>query len=227
MKESEKMLVQRVLELTLLGRDSKVLELFCGEGDYLITMKGSTGASVFGVDPSTEALIQAKRKDPELNLVLGAMGGLPFKRDCLDFVYMIDPLPPMKEWQFALEGIREVLRDGGEICIVTRSDGQAEEELLVKYFPSLSKGRKRRHPNIYKLSQLVKTSGFKSLESQVWEGEIVSGLSFLRAVEDETYPELSEIPAREYEKGLERLTSELGPGSLFRVSRYTLIRARK
>jgi ubiquinone/menaquinone biosynthesis C-methylase UbiE len=227
MKGSEKMLVQRVLELTLLSRESKVLELFCGEGDYLFTMKQSTGASVFGVDASTEELILAKRKDPELNLVLGTIGGIPFKRDCLDFVYMIDPLPPMKEWQFGLEGIREVLRDGGEICIVTRSDGQAEEELLVKYFPSLSKGKKRRYASIYRLSQLVKESGFRSLESQVWEGEIVSGLSFLRDVENKTYPELSEIPQREYEKGLERLTSELGPGSLFRVSRYTLIRARK
>ena len=227
MKGSEKRLVQKVLGLSLLDRKSRILEVSCGSGDHLSVMKELTGASVFGLDLSFEGLKEKEQKDQNLNFLCAGSEVFPFRRESFDFVYMIDAIPSLKDWQLTLRGILEILKKRGEICIVTRSDQEMQEELLGRYFPSLVEAKRRRHPSAHRISGALKSAGFRDLRSESWEGEILSGLNLLRSVENGTCPELALAPEDEMKEGLERLKSEVEPGSLFRVARYTLIRGRK
>lgn len=230
-------LIERILGLSVLGRDSRVLEVFCGGGGHLSVMRELTGASVFGLDLSFEGLKGKKRKDQNLNLLCATSEALPFTREVFDLVYMIDVISFLsagggsasggKDWQLSLQEILQVLKDRGEVCLVTGSDPQMEEEFLGRYFPSLVEAKRRRRPGAYRLSQVLKSAGFRDLRSKTWEGEILSGLNFLHSVESRTRPELALVPEEEFKEGLEKLKSEVEPGSLFRVSRYTLIRGRK
>jgi len=227
MKGSQQRLLEKVLGLSLLGPESRILQVSRGKGEYLNVMKELTGAAVFGLDLSFEGLKGKKRKDQNLNLLCAAGEAFPFRGEVFDLVYMIDVIPLSKDWQFSLREILQVLKDRGEVCIVTGSDPQTEEEFLGRYFPSLVEAKRRRRPGVYRISQALKRSGFRNLESETWEGEILSGLNFLHSVESRTRPELAVVPEKEFKDGLEKLKSEVEPGSLFRVSRYTLIRGRK
>lgn len=227
MKGSQKSLAEKILGLSLLDRKSRILEVSCGDGECLSLMKESTGASVFGIDLSAETLRERKEKDQSLNLLCAATGAFPFKRESFDFAYMVDALPFLKDWKLTLREILEILKKRGEVCIVTHSHRRNEEQFLRRYFPSLAEAPKRRQPGVYRIAQALKESGCKNLEREIWEGEILSGISFLHSVEGRSHPELSMVPENEFKEGLDKLKSEIGPGSLFRVSRYTLIRGRK
>ena len=220
-------MLEKVLGLSLLGPESRILQVSRGKGEYLNVMKELTGAAVFGLDLSFEGLKEEKQKDQNLNLLCAASEAFPFRREVFDLVYMIDVIPLSKDWQLSLQEILQVLKDRGEVCIVTGSDRQTEEEFLGRYFPSLVEAKRRRRPGAYRLSQVLKSAGFRDLRSETWEGEILSGLNFLHSVESRTRPELALVPEEEFKEGLERLKSEVEPASLFRVSRYTLIRGRK
>jgi SAM-dependent methyltransferase len=237
MKGSQQRLLEKVLGLSLLGPESRILQVSCGKGEYLNIMKELTGAAVFGLDLSFEDLGEKKQKDRNLNLLRAASEAFPFTREVFDLVYMIDVISFLsargrsasggKDWQLSFMEILQVLKDRGEVCLVTGSEPQMEGEFLGRYFPSLVEAKRRRRPGTYRLSQVLKSAGFRDLRSETWEGEILSGLNLFRSVENRTRPELALVPEEEFKEGLERLKSEVEPGSLFRVSRYTLIRGRK
>jgi ubiquinone/menaquinone biosynthesis C-methylase UbiE len=237
MRAAQEKLVQKVLGLSLLNPRSRILEVFCGSGGDLNVMRELTGASVFGLDPSFEGLREKKQKDQNLNLLCAVSEALPFTREVFDLVYMIDVIRFLsargrsasggKDWQLSLREILRVLKDRGEVCIVSGSEPQTEEEFLGRYFPSVVKAKRRRRPGAYRLSQVLKSAGFRNLTTQSWEGEILSGVGFLHSVESRTRPELALVPEEEFREGLDRLKPEVEPGSLFRVLRYTLVRGRK
>lgn len=220
-------MLEKVLGLSLLGPEARILQVSCGRGEYPNIMRELTGAAVFGVDPSFESMREKKQKDQNLNLLCAMNEALPFTREVFDMVYMVDVIPLFKDWQLSLREILQVLKKRGEVCIVTGSDPEAEGEFLGRYFPSVVKAKRRRSPGAYRLSQVLKSAGFRDLTTQTWEGEIISGAGFLHSVESRTRPELALIPEQEFREGLEKLKSEVEPGSLFRVSRYTLVRGRK
>jgi SAM-dependent methyltransferase len=101
-----------------LRQGMRVLDLGCGLATD-IGYLGSLGFSVTGVDASAEAIRQARRRYPGIELVVADVRALPFADRSFD--YLLDRgcfhyLAPEDRPRYAAEAWR-VLREGGELLL--------------------------------------------------------------------------------------------------------------
>lgn len=106
----------RALPQNLQGK--RVLDVGCGDGTDLFNL-AKKGAIVSGIDPSSDFIKKAKKKNPDAILVEGVLETLPFADNSFDLV--------VSKWVFQTapdvsKGLREaarVLIDGGELVLLT------------------------------------------------------------------------------------------------------------
>ena len=96
-KDFEDVKVQiRNIAARYIKKEDRVLEIGCSDGRNLAFINRDTGASCFGIDPSSEAIIEGSKKYPSLNLTVGTADDLNFPDDQFDVVifgfclYLID-----------------------------------------------------------------------------------------------------------------------------------------
>lgn len=100
-------LFEAVLELADARRGDRIAEAGCGEGFYVGTLAGQTGAHGAGVDISTPAIEAAARRYPECSwAVANADRMLPLPTGSLDLALSITGRRPLGEFY-------RVLRPGG------------------------------------------------------------------------------------------------------------------
>ena len=98
------------------SNDKKIVDLGCGTGNYLLALRNK---NVSGIDLSKESIAKLKsRKEYEdsknnINLVVGDLCNLPFKRDEFDISFSFSTLYYVKE-------IAKVI---GEISRITKKNG--------------------------------------------------------------------------------------------------------
>ena len=80
-KDAQKQ-VQLIIDTLKLPKQSKILDLGCGEGRYTAIFK-NRGYRVLGLDLSKTLIKYGKRNDPQLNLVVGDMRHIPGRFDLI------------------------------------------------------------------------------------------------------------------------------------------------
>ena len=110
---------QLVGEGGLITKHSKVLEIGCSNGWRLRTLKDKYGCQVYGVEPSKDAIVEAKTKF-DLIIQQGIASDLPYSwEDLFDVVIMgfcmwlIEP----RDWFLTVAESDRVLKDGGALVI--------------------------------------------------------------------------------------------------------------
>jgi SAM-dependent methyltransferase len=86
----------------LINPGSKVLEVGCGEGDLLASLKPSVGV---GVDFSEEMTQRASRKHPDLTFVLADAHNLSVLSDKFDYIILSDTVNDLWDVQEVLQSI--------------------------------------------------------------------------------------------------------------------------
>ncbi len=110
----------------------KILDVGCGEGFFLIKVKGKR----FGIDPLEEKLIKAKEKNKTFLLVKSDASKLPFKSRTFDTVVCSEVLEHVKDYRKAIKEIKRVAKDSGEIVISAPNETNLRlGRLFVLRFP--------------------------------------------------------------------------------------------
>jgi SAM-dependent methyltransferase len=97
----------------IVPKGMRVLELGCGHGDLLATLKPSIGV---GVDLSSGMLRYARKMHPDLRFVQADAHALPIK-DTFDFIILSDLVNDLWDVQRVLQQIRPLCRAGTRIIL--------------------------------------------------------------------------------------------------------------
>lgn len=122
MERRHKRLAERMLARTRIPRDSRVLDLGCGDGwtARLVAQSLSEGA-VFGLDVSTEMVLQARRLSADFENILFAPGAaeeIPWAEDYFTHVLSIESAYYWTDLSLATREIFRVAAYGGSFHLL-------------------------------------------------------------------------------------------------------------
>ncbi len=215
--------VLRSLLLTSgVGSASKVLEVGCGTGNYIIALEALAGCSCWGIDPSEQMLSRARERSIKINFELGKAERIDFRRDFFDLVFSVDVIHHVGN---RLEYFREayrVLRAGGKVCTVTDSEWIIRHrQPLAFYFPETVESELGRYPRIAELREVMEQVGFGEITENTVE--FAYQLTDIQAYRDKAFSALLLIPEEAFQKGIERMERDLRTGPFQCMSRYLLL----
>jgi SAM-dependent methyltransferase len=119
-------LFDRLLDLTGVGRDTRLLDIACGSG-YAAALAAARGARVTGVDIAPALLEIARERTPDGTFLEGEMDALPLPDEQFDVVTSVNG------FQFALDPANafaeaaRVLVPGGRLAAATFAEPERNE----------------------------------------------------------------------------------------------------
>ncbi len=201
---------------------SKVLEVGCGTGNYVIALETRTDCSCWGADPSEEMLSRARARSAKGTFQLGKAEKLDFPRDFFDLVFSVDVVHHMRDHAAYFREAYRVLRSGGKVCTVTDSQWIIRHrQPLAIYFPETVEVELARYPRIAQLREVMEGVEFgKITETNV---EFPYELTDIQAYLDKAFSSLHLIPEEGFRRGIEGMERDLRIGPIKCVSRYLLL----
>lgn len=205
-KENIDTIERFVREFNISG-ETRILDFGCGTGNFTCALQAVTNAEIYGLDPSAGMLEKAKAKGSMVQFVQGSHSDIPFPEEYFDFIYMTDVVHHVPDLDSMFQQFQRVLKDGGQVCIVTESHAQLETRYWARYFPATVEVDKKRYPNIPDLVAKAVLKGFVFLKAEVTDHQQEQKITpeFLKLVENKGYSMFRLISAEEYERGLAAL----------------------
>ncbi|MHB1709366.1 MAG: class I SAM-dependent methyltransferase [Thermoplasmataceae archaeon] len=164
--ELKRKAVQRYAKFTSrLKQGGHILDAGCGTGRF-VQYFIKNGFAVIGIDSSSAMIEVAAKNNPLAEFKVMDICHLDFPSNYFDGIWNVATLLHLGEAdvKLALQESKRVLKDGGTLYIATRTKGTSvsiiEEsteggEMMVNYYSAS------------KLGELLKTSGFKTIEIEV------------------------------------------------------------
>jgi SAM-dependent methyltransferase len=109
----------------------RILDVGCGAGQTLIESDLNTNALALGIDVDQSALSLGRRIDQNIQFVCAKGEALPFRDECIDFVFSRIALPYM-HLRLTLSEMWRVLRVGGNLWIVMHSCSTTIKEIFER-----------------------------------------------------------------------------------------------
>ena len=218
--------LNNLLLTSRVGGASKVLEVGCGTGNYIIALEALTGCSCWGIDPSEQMLSRARERSRKVHFRLGKAERLDFPPDFFDLVFSVDVIHHVGDRPAYFREAYRVLRAGGKGCTVTDSEWIIRHrQPLTVYFPETVEIELGRYPRIAELGEFMERVGFGEItESTV---EFAYPLTDIQAYRDKAFSSLLFIPEEAFQRGIERMEQDLRAGPIQCVPRYLLLWGRK
>jgi ubiquinone/menaquinone biosynthesis C-methylase UbiE len=214
--------LQELLSGVSLDRESRVLDVGCGTGNYAAALTESTGCRMFGVDPSEQMLARARGAAPWESLLHARAEKLPFDDNSFDLVMSTDVIHHIDNRDAYFHEAARVLRPGGHIATVTDShDDIPRRRPLSSHFPETVAIELRRYPPVLRLLAEMEQAGFT--EPRVVEAARPYDLTDIQAYRERAFSSLLLIDDDEFQRGIERLEADLAHGPIPCISRYTII----
>lgn len=208
--------------LASVGAASKVLEVGCGTGNYLVAIQDRVGCSCCGIDPSAEMLSQAGARSGRVRLAQGSAEALDFPGASFDLVFSVDVIHQVHARLRFFQEAARVLRPGGRVCTVTDSEWVIRHrQPLAVYFPETVAADLGRYPTLVELRGAMSEAGFAQLEEQTVE--FAGTLTDIGPYRDKAYSCLRLIPDDAFRHGLARMEDDVQAGPIAWTPRYCLV----
>ncbi|MEE9323353.1 MAG: class I SAM-dependent methyltransferase [Candidatus Aenigmarchaeota archaeon] len=113
----QKKKISIVLNLLEKHENGKVLDVGCGDGLISSLIATATGAKVYGVDISSEAVSKARKRGIIAKVMNVDKQGFPFEKESFDAVFCGDLLEHLYDTEKLLENVRQILKPNGYLII--------------------------------------------------------------------------------------------------------------
>jgi len=201
---------------------SRVLDVGCGTGNYIVTIESIVGCLCCGLDPSAKMLQSAQKRGRAVNLHLGEAIRLGFASNSFDMLFSVDVIHHLLERQRYISEAYRVLKPKGKFCTVTDSDWIIRNrQPLSNYFPELVDIELRRYPRIAQLRAWMEGVGFHDMVEHTVE--FTDDVLDIQEYRERAYSALHLLPEEAFQRGIARMERDLQRGPLRRVSRYILV----
>ena len=201
---------------------SRVLEVGCGTGNYIIALQSRVGCACWGIDPSEEMLNQAQVRSGAVDLRLGWAEELGFADNSFDLVFTVDVIHHVQDVRAYYQRTSSILAPGGRVCTATDSAWIIRHrQPLSTYFPETVEPELARYPRIAELRACMAEAGFDEIvESTV---ECSYPINDIQIYRDKAFSALHLISDQAYRRGIERMEADLRSGPIICTPRYTLL----
>jgi SAM-dependent methyltransferase len=205
-----------------LQRTSRVLEIGCGTGNYILALHQAVGCACWGVDPSAEMLSKITAHSFPVRVLLGHAELLDFPSQTFGFVFSVDVVHHVEDRPQALREAFRVLQPGGQICTVTDSEWVIRHrEPLSVYFPDTVPIELKRYPSISTLEAEMAIAGFNSIHEDLAEFRYT--LTESTPYRHRVFSSLLLLSEDAFQRGLQQMEADLRRGPIACVSRYTML----
>ena len=214
--------LKHLIDTANLTSGSRVLDVGCGTGNYLLALERATGCQCWGVDPSGETLGIAGERVPNAPLQQGRAKALDYPTRFFDLVLSVDVIHHVGGPAAYYLRAHRVLREGGQVCTVTDSEEQIRHrQPLSIYFPESIDVDLQRYPPIAALRAMMVDARFHDLQEAVVE--FPYSLTSIQSYRDRAFSCLHLIPPHAFEQGIQRMEHDLRAGPIPCNSRYLLL----
>lgn len=202
--------------------ESRVLEVGCGTGNYICSLRESVGCDCRGIDPSEQMLEQALHRSASVPITRERAENIDFPAESFDLTFSVDVIHHVADRKQAFSEAMRVLRPKGRLCIVTDS-----EEILRNrqpqslYFPETIGVELSRYPSIDVLKTELTASGFVEIAETVVEFSTV--LPDIEPYRAKVFSSLRLISDEAFASGMSRLERDFQQGPIPWVSRYLML----
>ncbi len=218
--------LKTLLKISHIKRDSKVLEIGCGTGNYINAIHKATQARCWGIDPSDNMLKRTPQQSPQITFEKGQVETLQFEDNFFDFVFSVDVIHHLENVVLYFSEIFRVLKPDGQICTVTDSEDIIRNRRpLAFYFPETISVDLQRYPSIIVLRKRMEDTGFRKI--QQIQVEFTYELTDIQAYRDKAFSCLRLISPEAYQKGLTRMENDITQGIISGNSQYLLLFGKK
>ncbi|TRO54828.1 methyltransferase domain-containing protein [Candidatus Bathyarchaeota archaeon] len=214
--------LKQLIATSEVRRDSTVLEVGCGTGNYIHAFHSATDAKSWGVDASEQMLTQAKHQSPDIVFSQGLASSLQFGEAFFDFVFSVDLVQHLEDIIPYFSEVFRILKPGGRICTVTDSEEIIRTRRpLAFYFPDTITVDIERYPSLLVLRKRMGDAGFQNIK-QI-QAEFSYELRDIEAYRTKAFSCLHLISPEAFQAGLTRLEGDLAQGPIPANSRYVLL----
>jgi SAM-dependent methyltransferase len=205
-----------------ISASSRILDVGCGTGNYIIAVWDITGATSWGIDPSEKMLEVARNTCQAVEFYVGHSGELPFERETLDLVYSVDVIHHIGDRRAYFAEAMRVLKPNGRLCTVTDSEEIIRNRSpLSVYFPESVSIELKRYPRISILTAEMESAGLTEISSETVD--FAYELEEIQAYRDKAFSALYLISDEAFHRGLDRMEQALKSGPISCDSRYLLL----
>lgn len=208
---AEEKIIDFIVEEGELKRDSRVLEIGCGTGNYTSLMKGRV-EEVWGIDVSEGMLQQARGKCQGGRFIIDDAEQLKKMEDgYFKCVYMVDVIHHIKDMEAMFRNIKRVLEPGGCVFIFSDSHDHIKNRLTTKYFPETLEAELKRYPDIIDIIERMRESGINVMDRGVLGlgTDYDFGDTLLSIARNKTYSMFSLISEDALQIGIKNLMEDM------------------
>lgn len=217
--------LRRLLSEPRVDTHSKVLEIGCGTGNYILSIQRSVDPSCYAVDRSRDMLAIAAKRTSVIQFVQATAESLPLMNDAFDFVYFVDVLHHVADVQGAIGEAFRVLRTRGRVCTTTDDEETIRQRLHSHYFPEGMQIELNRYPALDDVKAGLESVGFSKVTSE--RVATPYHVTSSKPYRDKAFSELHLIADEAHERGVKRLERDLQRGPIPAVDRRVLVWASK
>ena len=218
-------LLRKLAEYCDAPSSSRVLEVGCGTGNYVVSLAAVTSAHCAGLEPSSKMLDAARQKAAPVSWFQGSAESLPFSDGSFGFVYSVDVIHHVQDRAASFREAFRVLTGGGWLVTATDTEETIRKRVLSHYFPESIEPELHRYPKHGEIPRLLSSSGFQEIGDEMVE--FGYDLSDSTPFERKTFSCLYLVSEDAFDRGLAHLKRDLQAGPVRCVSRYVVYRGRK
>jgi ubiquinone/menaquinone biosynthesis C-methylase UbiE len=201
--------------------DSRVLEVGCGTGDYLVELVDSVKCLGWGVDPSAKMLRYAPSHE-RIRFAEGTAEKFPLEDIVFDLIFSVNVIHHVKEPDGYFREAMGYLKQGGKICTITDSTRIIRDRKpLTHYWPGTALADLVRYHDISRLREQMGSAGFVD----IGEYEIIAPIEIddPSPYKEKAYSCLHLISEDEFMEGLHRLEDDLKAGPVRGVTEFVCL----